>query len=44
MSWSFILIGILFPVSNFPLFMSESLLFLSFLFATFLPILTWKLK
>jgi Na+/proline symporter len=39
-----ILIGILFPVSNFPLFMSESLLFLSFLFATFLPILTWKLK
>ena len=39
-----ILIGILFPVSNFPLFMSESLLFLSFLFATFLPIFTWKLK
>jgi len=39
-----ILIGILFPVSNFPSFMSQSLLFLSFLFATFLPILTWKLK
>ena len=39
-----ILIGILFPVSNFPLFMSQSLLFLSFLFATFLPIFTWKLK
>ena len=39
-----ILIGILFPVSNFPSFMSQSLLFLSFLFATFLPIFTWKLK
>ena len=39
-----ILIGILFPVSNFPSFVSQSLLFLSFLFATFLPILTWKLK
>ena len=39
-----ILIGILFPVSNFPSFISQSLLFLSFLFATFLPILTWKLK
>jgi len=39
-----ILIGILFPISNFPSFVSQSLLFLSFLFATFLPILTWKLK
>ena len=39
-----ILIGILFPVSNFPSFVSQSLLFLSFLFATFLPIFTWKLK
>jgi cell division protein FtsW (lipid II flippase) len=39
-----ILIGILFPVSSFPSFMTQSLLFLSFLFATFLPILTWKLK
>jgi len=39
-----ILIGILFPVSNFPSFMTQSLLFLSFLFATFLPIFTWKLK
>jgi len=39
-----ILIGILFPVSNFPSFISQSLLFLSFLFATFLPIFTWKLK
>ena len=39
-----ILIGFLFPVSSFPSFMSQSLLFLSFLFATFLPIFTWKLK
>ena len=39
-----ILIGILFPISSFPPFMGESLLFLSFLFATFLPIFTWKLK
>ena len=39
-----ILIGILFPVSSFPSFMSQSLLFLSFLFATFLPIFAWKLK
>jgi len=39
-----ILIGILFPVSIFPSFMPQSLLFLSFLFATFLPILAWKLK
>ena len=39
-----ILIGIVFPASSFPTFMTQSLLFLSFLFATFLPILTWKLK
>jgi len=39
-----ILIGILFPVSSFPSFMSQSLLFLSFLFATFLPVFAWKLK
>ena len=39
-----ILIGILFPVSSFPSFIGQSLLFLSFLFATFLPIFTWKLK
>ena len=39
-----ILIGILFSVSNFPSFVPQSLLFLSFLFATFLPILAWKLK
>ena len=39
-----ILIGILFPVSNFPIFMSQSLLFMSFLLATFVPIVTWKIK
>ena len=39
-----ILIGILFPVSNFPTFMSQSLLFMSFLLATFVPIVTWKVK
>ena len=39
-----VLIGILFPVNNFPIFMSQSLLFLSFLFATLVPILTWKIK
>ena len=39
-----ILIGAIFPISNFPVFMSQSLLFLSFLVATFFPILAWKIK
>ena len=39
-----ILIGILFPVDLFPSFVSQSLLFLSFLTATFAPLLTWNLK
>tara|TARA_Y100000741_G_scaffold330391_1_gene284952 strand:+ start:298 stop:1728 length:1431 start_codon:yes stop_codon:yes gene_type:complete len=39
-----ILIGILFPISYFPAFITQSLLFISFLFATFFPILTLKLK
>ena len=39
-----ILIGILFPVDLFPSFVSQSLLFLSFLTATFVPLLTWNLK
>ena len=39
-----ILIGVLFPISNFPIFMSQSLLFMSFLVATFVPILAWKIK
>ena len=38
------LIGILFPVDLFPSFVSQSLLFLSFLTATFVPLLTWNLK
>ncbi len=39
-----ILIGILFPISIFPEFMSQSLLFLSFLFATFIPIIFWRIS
>ena len=39
-----ILIGILFPVDLFPSIVSQSLLFLSFLTATFVPLLTWNLK
>ena len=39
-----ILVGILFPIDFFPSFMSQSLLFLSFLIATFIPIFTWKIK
>ena len=39
-----ILIGILFPIDLFPSFVSQSLLFLSFLTATFAPLLTWNLK
>ena len=39
-----ILVGILFPLDLFPIFIKESLLFLSFLAATFTPLTTWKLK
>ncbi len=39
-----ILVGILFPVDFFPSFVSNSLLFLSFITATFFPLLTWKIK
>ena len=39
-----ILIGLLLPNSIFPEFMSQSLLFLSFLLATFVPIFTWKIR
>ncbi len=39
-----ILVGILFPIDFFPRFMSHSLLFLSFIIATFVPIFTWKIK
>ena len=37
-----ILIGILFPIDMFPSFVSHSLLFLSFVVATFAPVITWK--
>ena len=39
-----ILVGLLFPKSFFPEFVSQSLLFLSFLLATFAPILAWKIR
>ena len=39
-----ILIGILFPSNLFPSFVSQSLLFLSFIVATFVPLLTWHIK
>jgi len=39
-----ILVGILFPNDFFPSFVSQSLLFLSFLIATFIPVFTWKIK
>ncbi len=39
-----ILVGILFPYDFFPTFVSKSLLFLSFLVATFTPVFTWKIK
>ena len=39
-----ILVGIIFPIDFFPSFVSQSLLFCSFILATFVPIFTWKLK
>ena len=39
-----ILIGILFPVEFFPPFMAQSLLFLSFILSTLIPMTTWKIK
>ena len=39
-----LLIGFILPIEIFPLFISKSLLFMSFLTATFIPILTWKIK
>ena len=39
-----ILVGTLFPTSYFPEFVTQSLLFLSFIAATLLPVLTWKVK
>ena len=39
-----ILVGILIPIEYFPSFVSNSLLFLSFLFAIFTPVMTWKIE
>jgi len=39
-----LLIGIIFPIEVFPSFISQSMLFLSFLVATFAPVTTWRLK
>ena len=39
-----LLVGIIFPSSFFPSFIPQSLLFCSFILATFMPIFTWKLK
>jgi len=39
-----ILVGIIFQADFFPSFISQSLLFCSFILATFVPIFTWKLK
>ena len=39
-----ILIGILFPAEFFPPFMAQSLLFLSFILSTLIPMTTWKIK
>ena len=39
-----LLVGIIFPAELFPEFIKQSLLFLSFSIATFLPAITWKIK
>ncbi len=39
-----LLIGIIFPLDLFPVFVVQSLLFLSFLIATFIPVAIWKLR
>ena len=39
-----LLVGIIFPANFFPVFMLQSLLFLSFLAATFAPVAIWKLR
>ena len=39
-----LLVGMMLPVDFFPLFVSQSLLFLSFLVATFIPVAIWKLR
>ena len=39
-----LLVGVILPTNTFPTFISQSLLFLSFIIATFLPMLFWKIK
>ncbi|MDC3139020.1 sodium:solute symporter [Candidatus Pelagibacter sp.] len=39
-----ILVGIILPADFFPAFVSQSLLFCSFIIATFLPITTWRIR
>ncbi|MDB9831502.1 sodium:solute symporter [Candidatus Pelagibacter sp.] len=39
-----LLVGIILPTDIFPTFVSQSLLFLSFIIATFLPLIFWKIK
>ena len=39
-----LLVGIIVPADTFPAFVSQSLLFLSFIIATFLPMVFWKIK
>jgi Na+/proline symporter len=39
-----LLVGTMFPIELFPAFVSQSLLFLSFLVATFVPVSIWKLR
>ena len=39
-----LLVGIILPIELFPKFVSQSLLFLSFLIATFFPVTIWKLR
>ena len=39
-----ILVGIILPADFFPIFISQSLLFCSFIVATLLPMITWKLR
>ena len=39
-----LLVGVILPADTFPAFVSQSLLFLSFITATFLPVIFWKIK
>jgi Na+/proline symporter len=39
-----LLVGVMLPIELFPTFIAQSLLFLSFLVATFIPVTIWKLR